>query len=197
MQKMLIGAGGVVAAVVLAAGTASAAGGPHRPATDTLDGQTASATPTPTATGTARPGGPPADRGNGNRPETPGRSAETPERGNRPESAGPGASGTPGRPENGPQLPAQASPRAKAAVEAAARKHDLLRQRLAALKAIPRDTDRAEAVRAVMTDFSDLFHLVSDAVHSVDAKPPTTGSPTATGTATGTATATPTATARP
>lgn len=196
-RRLLLGAGGVAAAVMIAAGTASAASTPAAGISRTLPEQAATAT----ATATARPGGPPSNPGNGNRPEATGQGArpENPGQGNRPENAGPDdrpagsvTAGT-GPSSDRPQLPPQASPRAKAAVEAAAKKHDLLRERLAAIKAIPKDADRAEAMKVVMADFGDLFHLVSDAVHSVDAK----GTPTVTGTATGTATptATPTSTA--
>lgn len=196
-RRLVLGVGGIVTAAVIAVGTASAATLPPGAGLSSLPQQVTTATATPTATPTARPGGPPSDRGNANRPENPGQ-------GNRPGNAGPenrpAGSATPGGGSSSarPQLPPQASPRAKAAVEAAAKKHDLLRERLAAMKAIPKDADRAEAMKAVMADFGDLFHLVSDAVHSVDAgKSTSTATPTATGTATATPTATATSTARP
>jgi len=178
---------------VMVAGSAAAAGVPSQPGD--RGGAYQVATPTPTAT--ARPGGPPEDRpgAQGNRPENAGPPQE------RPTTAGAGASESTGSANRGgpppnrpaPTLPPQASPRAVAAVAAAADLHARLRDRLEALRAIPRDADRATAVKAVMEDFSDLFHLVADAVHSVDAKPAATGTATPTGTATATATTTATA----
>jgi hypothetical protein len=187
-ERKLGVAAALVVTVLFAAGTAASAA--NAPWDGSLAVRAQETLPTPTAT--ARPGEPPDGRGQG-RPENAGQPDGTP--GGKPEDRGaaaqPTGSATPGgglsRPA--PQLPERASVRAHVAVEAAAQKHDLLRQRLEALRALPTGADRTEAVKSVLADFGDLFHLVSDAVHSVDAPKST---PTATATATGTPTATPT-----
>lgn len=203
-RRAFFAAGGMALAVTIAAGTASAADTLSEGRSRLLPGQAATATAT--ATATTRTGGPPSAPGDGNRPGSVGQGnrPETAGQGSRPENPGQGnrspnaPSGDTGSPGNRPQLPPQASPRAKAAVEAAAKKHDLLRERLAAIKAIPKDGDRGEAMKSVMADFGDLFHLVSDAARAVDAAKATpTATITATPTAISTSASTATSTARP
>lgn len=199
VQRLLMVSGVLFAASLVAAGTVSAASLPPAGDAETVHAQ---ATGTATATAPAKGGGRPDDRPGAGRPEaaasgTSERGSGRPEGTGRPEGAGrpdgtATAAGT-ARARTVPTLPPQASPRARAAVEAAAQRQALIRDRVAALKDIPKDADRAEAVKTVMADFGELFRMVAEAVQAVE--PRGSASPTATATASGTASVTPTSSA--
>lgn len=193
VQRLLMGSSALLAASLVVGGTVSAASLPGAVGIAVMPAQ---ATGTPVATAPAKGGGRPDDRG---RPDV--APTGTPQR-DRDGSGQPGGAGQPtgsataagtARARTVPTLPPQASPRARAAVEAAAQRQALIRDRVAALKDIPKDADRAEAVKTVMADFGELFRMVAEAVQAVE--PRGSASPTATATASGTASATPTSSA--
>ena len=93
----------------------------------------------------------------------------------------PGPPEDPGKPENPgqaeltnssartmPELPANASPRAYAAVTAAYEQHELIKAQIAAIRGLAPGPDRDAAIDELMAEFAGLVYSVSDAVHEAD-----------------------------